>query len=405
MQRGFVELIRPFQIRGWARDTDEPDFPINIQAFVDDETIAVGVADLFRVDLAIPGEDEGLHGFVLNLSDRISEDEQQRLVVTGTGSNGIEFPLITLPNARQAETAPAEPPQPSVIQEVIEKESPLFGLFPDSSEPAHHPVFVLGSARSGTSAIAQGLLRATRYSGQEEGHLLDLINPIFEALQTHYDNRGEEWLHRATMIAEVPQQYFRDGFQQLMVVLARRLFPSGFWLDKTPGPAMILAAPLLKKVWPEARFIFMKRRAIENIQSRIRKFPQGAFETHCRDWAASMTAWQSIRSQLSGHSIEIDQFSLASEPAMVANALSPFLMLQPQELKLLKSSLKTDQPERTSNNFAALDIDDLNWSTAERDVFTEICGAIMSDFGYSTTESYFLPGKEMEGILMSEPLP
>src|SRR6202022_2510678 len=46
------------------------------------------------------------------------------------------------------------------------------GLVSDSEQ---RPVFGLGAARSGTSAMAQALLKLGRYKGHQEGHLLDLL--------------------------------------------------------------------------------------------------------------------------------------------------------------------------------------------------------------------------------------
>ena len=398
MEQGYIEVVRPFQVRGWALDEEDPDQAVAVRVTLDEQTIATGLADLFREDLARSGVGNGRHGFVLNLRSSLSDGQRARIVVTGRSQAGVDFLLPALPTAsppREPGATDAQPQDPA---------APLPGLgallVADATERAHHPVFILGSARSGTSAIAQGLMKATRYQGNEEGHLLDLIDPIFHAIQKHYDDRGDEWAsHRQTMIAKVPAQYFQDGFQQLLVVLARRLFPSGYWFDKTPHTSMIAAAPLLKRVWPEARFVFMKRRGIENVQSRMRKFPGVPFESHCRDWAASMLAWQSIREQLAGSAIEIDQLVLARDPAPVVRALSSFLMLQPQEAARLESALKLDQPERTSDHFdAAFGFDGPDWSDQQWATFRQACGPAMSAFGYSGDEAYFQARREGEGL-------
>lgn len=54
---------------------------------------------------------------------------------------------------------------------------------------------------------------------------------------------------------------------------AESLHKEKIWVDKTPDPRMIKCVPRLKRAWPNAKFIFVKRRGIENLESRIKKFP------------------------------------------------------------------------------------------------------------------------------------
>ena len=58
-----------------------------------------------------------------------------------------------------------------------------------SSEMESYPVFVVGAARSGTSAMAQALVKATRYQGFAEGHVLDIAIRVGNAVEQHLDRQ------------------------------------------------------------------------------------------------------------------------------------------------------------------------------------------------------------------------
>src|ERR1700691_4163884 len=89
---------------------------------------------------------------------------------------------------------------------------------------------------------------------------------------------------------------------------------------------MIYAAPVFTQMWPSAVFVFAKRRAIENILSRTRKFPSVPFKDHCASWSEAMSAWRSVRDG-GVQAIEVDQFDLAHHPAREAERLGAFLDL------------------------------------------------------------------------------
>jgi hypothetical protein len=497
MIKGFVELLRPFQVRGWAYDDNAPASPVEVALLLKGALVGSGVADVFREDLISAGVGDGHHGFILNVDHQISAGEEDDIVVEVRNLTSGE--LVTLPHMpdlkisepAQAITAIREPVttirgfftlsagdqvvgwaydadrpddhiaveallhgrrvgmaralefRPDLLRAMIGNGDHGFTLAidtsirpedlanievygiseagqrkllqtvrredePSRSEPtravmnlnpvpydvdrAQRPVFILGAARSGTSAIAQALVKTTRYLGHEEGHLLDVIAPLFACIDRHYGERGEEWSGRtSTLIAAVPKTFLESGVKRIFVELARTLFPAGWWLDKTPRPSMIAVAPLLREIWPEARFIFMKRRGIENVASRLRKFPAIPFEDHCRDWTLVMQSWLATRAALSGASIEIDQIELATSPEEIGAILAPLLLLGHQETKDFVQALKLDRPERTSSNFATPEsFDSVNWTEHQKRVFLEICGSLMQTFGYGTAVDYFI---------------
>jgi hypothetical protein len=274
-----------------------------VDVSIDGRRLGSVLADQFRADLASARIGNGDHGFVLRSAEILPPVEAAAIRAVAHSASGVhaELGFLSRPDAADASEVA-----------IKQRAMPFRG---HSEDEAQRPVFVLGAARSGTSAIAQALVATTRYVGHEEGHLLDLTSAMVQLVAHHYQDRAEEWRDRQnTMIAAVSAEFFEAGIRHIFVELARTLFPAGWWLDKTPRPAMIIAAPILRRIWPEARFIFMKRRGIENIISRMTKFPALSFEDHCRDWRAAMESWVAIRDALAGAAIEIDQLAMATRP-------------------------------------------------------------------------------------------
>ena len=382
--KGFIGPFRDFQVSGWAFDPAAPDESLSICVEVDDENIGTTTASLFFDHLAKAGIGKGNHGFVFNADQHLPVETPDRIKVVARSQSGG--------TARLTFSSPPLSPASSSAGATQSLTKPTLLFQAASTDMAQHPVFVFGSARSGTSAVAQALTRNTRYVGHGEGHLLDLLPTLLNTVSSHYAGRYEEWASGInTMIAAVPQDFILDAIRHGFVELARTMFPSGFWLEKTPRPEMTRAAPVLLNVWPDARFIYMKRRAFENIESRRRKFPAINFETHCAGWTDSIVAWETVRTELADRAIEIDQLVLSREPGLVTETITTFLSLTEVERRRLEQALTVDQPERTSDRFAqTYDPGDLPWTAEQRDLFHENCSDAMRLAGYSETEDYFL---------------
>src|ERR1700722_13929151 len=150
------------------------------------------------------------------------------------------------------------------------------------------------------------------------------------------------------MIREVPRSYFDDSFAQMFRDLAAKRFPMPFWLDKTPTPEMVRAAPRLAAIWPDARFIFVRRRAFENVSSQIRKFPRESFLACCEWWAACMSEWLTVRDGLRQRAIEVDQYAVSRESGRVATMIGELLRLEDAERDHLARFFANERVERTT---------------------------------------------------------
>ncbi len=369
---GFVEFAGTNYVRGWAYDSDAPMSRLEVAVRIGDEFYASAIADISRSDLLAAGIGDGCHGFDIDVSEaKFSAAELAALEIHAI--SGVDVVRI---------------------ERVAAGGEPLIDLASDPSmavsDATQFPVFVLGPARSGTSAMTLALLESGSYLGMGEGHLMPLAHALLSAVDRHYYKAGDE---SNTLRAKVPATAFQKLIRRAFVQLASELFPSPRWLDKTPTVEMVRASVLMQELWPNARFIFMKRRVIENLLSRKRKFPGNSTDNHFSDWAAVMSAWLAVRERLGSAALEIDHRQLVLDPHAVASAVAQFLDLPESAGARFVRYLSQSRPEQTDENFGATyALEDLGLSEAERQSLVSTCDPVMQAFGYGYGAEYYGPG-------------
>jgi hypothetical protein len=390
--KGFLDAVDPMQIRGWAYDPLEPGKAVAVRAELDERPIAAGIANLYREDLEKAGQGDGSHAFIINLNRKLTPEEIDRVSVQAASGDGSWISL-----SRAASPEPLAGFEKGASTNPLRRRVELDDAYRDETQ---RPVFILGAARSGTSAMAQALLKLGIFEGNEEGHVLDLMAHLSVALRKFYDLKADDLTGRNTTISRVPIEFFQERLDAMLIDLAPRLFSDSRWIDKTPNSDMVYLAPRLKKIWPNSRFIFMRRRFLENAASRARKFPEYEFERNAREWGRAMEAWLQVRSQLHGSAIEIDQKFLSEEPELVGDRVARFLSLTKIEEGRLTQALRYDMPERTSPNRPVdYDLSQMGWGDVENGYFAQYCEKPMRVFGYSTGTSYYLPSFEANGFV------
>ena len=165
--------------------------------------------------------------------------------------------------------------------------------------------------------------------------------------------------------------------------------PAEPWVDKTPGTDMYFAAPYIQEFWPTAKFIFAKRRGIENIVSRMKKFPDAPFADHCEDWASTMSGWRVLRDTGLDY-VEIDQMDIARQPMTAAKRLVAFLDLPRRAIDAIAYEMANSRPEATGAEGPGkiYSLDSTGWTDEQIGVFRKTCSTEMAAFGYSYDESY-----------------
>jgi hypothetical protein len=361
---GFIEATTPLQVRGWAWDAQDPEGICQITVCVADRPVAAATAHLFRDDLQRAQIGSGAHGFVINLPEPLAESELAELRVFAAGADGEAFQIVVA----------APPPAAAAPSRRVVLEGRAV------TDVGQRPVFILGAARSGTSAVAQALLASGAFEGAEEGHVFELMAKLLGCVTAYYGANGDQYVQGwDTGLARVAPDYFRAGIREMFVRLSRELFPSGRWLDKTPTVGIIQVTPILQEIWPAARFVFMWRGAVDNIASRLRKFPQLSFAAHCEDWASVMRAWLAVRSGLGAAVLEIEQPVLAREPGPVADQLAAFLDLDSLEARRMREALEVDRPEQTGTVFGeTITLAQTGWTEEQVQIYHAVCGPVIA---------------------------
>ncbi len=257
-------------------------------------------------------------------------------------------------------------------------------------------IFVVGSPRSGTSILGIALRKALVYECFAENHLIPLLHDLLPNAQKYFAQSPAVQIE-AMMLSQLDDYLIKAQLQNIIKNYYKEFFGSKGFVDKTPGIAMIKAIKYIREMWPQAKFIFAKRRGIENVSSRLKKFPNVDFQNHCQEWRHTLEYWYNFKDQLPPKKyLEVDQYDVQMRSAEVAAIISNFLHLTSEQTVTLQNTLTTAQPEKTRESVMekAKSIFDRGWTSEQIKQFRAICGNAMSRFGYSENEQYYLEDKK-----------
>jgi hypothetical protein len=128
---------------------------------------------------------------------------------------------------------------------------PLSLVVPRAAPPTR-PIFIVGCPRSGTSILLQALRRSPQLrSVQDEGHIL---------WQPYHHPRDHGWDSDALAADDVAERERAYIHLAVRLIVRDRRF-----VDKTPENC--LRIPYLRELFPDASFVFLRRRAADNVNS------------------------------------------------------------------------------------------------------------------------------------------
>ena len=250
------------------------------------------------------------------------------------------------------------------------------------------PLFIVGSPRSGTSILVQAL-HGGGYFGYNEGNFLSIIRTIERDVDQHFQVYGTT--NPRVLTAHLDKEALKGALYRVIGDAVSSLHQGKVWLDKTGNPEMIEAIPILRQLWPESRFIFAKRRAIENIASRVKKFPEHTLEYHCADWAKNMAAWRRVVVATPDlPAIEVDQRDIGEAPFETAGRIAAFLELPAEAQARVAAIFGSEVPQQTEPGSArrTISLAATGWTEQQLKVFHRNCDEQMRAYGYSEDESY-----------------
>lgn len=130
---------------------------------------------------------------------------------------------------------------------------PLSAALPPFAPPSR-PILLIGCPRSGTSILLRALLQSPELrSVQTEGHIL---------WDTYHHPRDRGWESDGLDAADVLAREREYIYCAIRLVVRGRRF-----VDKTPENC--LRIPYLDALFPDATFVFLRRRAADNVNSLI----------------------------------------------------------------------------------------------------------------------------------------
>jgi hypothetical protein len=249
-------------------------------------------------------------------------------------------------------------------------------------------VFILGAPRSGTSAVGRAVTEALGSREYSEGHMMDLFADTWDQFCTRFEENPARRFD-SMLAAKLGIPWLFPHYADYIRSVYRSAYDEGPIVDKTPGFAAVQAIPFTKRIFPQAKFIFCKRRALENVESRIRKWPDVPFDSHCKQWVAVSHQWNECRESLRHDEyLEIEQLSLAKQPESIAESLCAFLELN--DRIALYERLREDVSLIGGSKVGrVLSLDELPWPDPQKRKIQEICGAEMIRQGYTWDTDYW----------------
>lgn len=252
----------------------------------------------------------------------------------------------------------------------------------DVTLPDGLKVFIVGSARSGTSILFLAIHTVFRLSGPGESHVFPIFARMIHEFYMYKENLvAKDVKNKRVLAYRLDTRLFRAHMISFLRTFYAQQFPSGAWLDKTPGAEAVLATPLIRSAFPAAKIIATKRTGVEVVRSFGVKFST-SFEENCRAWAGCMGALHQTVERFPDILV-VDQFDIANSPAEVGANIASYLG-QPEKGTELGEFLRETEISRSSTHSwqNRMTLADVDWGEHGKSTFERLCGPTMRRFGY-----------------------
>jgi hypothetical protein len=432
---GFVEHVDNTRITGWVYFPDDEAAHPEVVATLDDIDIGSAHANVIRKDLAARGLGAGDRGFEIDISITIKPEDADAVEIFVIDPAGQRAPLSrigtgppvgrmghgAIPVEREAdpftdldlsrpEAFPPAPPVAVATEDLLAGRTsdpsadldpfadldlrqetrpalPAAPAFPppvaaaDAGDTGTLQIFVLGAARSGTSALFTALRSVFGLPGYGESHVIPAFQRMIHQLRQYvemFDSSREDIMIKHMGAAPVEAllfNYVREFYRTTYAV-------GGGFVDKTPTGEAIYGGPLIEAIFPGACLLVTRRNGIEVVQSFRLKFSSD-FTDACLAWAEAMSGIQHARLRCQ-RLMEVDQFDMANQPERTGRRIAGWLGF-PQHGEALGRFFARERIEKSSTHdwSRRLTLANVDWTPAEKATFTRICGRMMEAFDYA----------------------
>ncbi|WP_394128926.1 sulfotransferase [Shewanella maritima] len=253
--------------------------------------------------------------------------------------------------------------------------------------------FIVGSPRSGTTVVGNAVQDAYKVKSHGESHISELFEQMLTTA-TQFVTKSAAARAKGTLTHSVSDVHMQSLLLENLRQLHRDMYGNAIVIDKTPGGPMIAALPMLLKVYPQAKVIYCKRRAIENVASRLKKFPKVSFTAHCKQWRNTHHQWNNAKNDIiKTHNRKnwfcvVEQYLLETQVEKESAKVARLIGLNSDQKQRFTGYFKHNSPQRTSKG-GTMSLDGINWSEDQKSTFMTICGKEMVRQKYSLDESYF----------------
>jgi Sulfotransferase family len=260
------------------------------------------------------------------------------------------------------------------------REGPADG--PLEGPPEGPKVFVLGSARSGTSILYLALRRVFGLSGPGESHVFPIFVRILHEFWQYREGLVARDANNKKLLAyRLDPKLFRAHLALFIRSFYASQFPTGAWVDKTPGAEAILAASMIMEAFPAAKIIATKRTGVEVVRSFSTKFSSG-LEEACNAWAGAMAALHQATEKFPGILV-VDQYDIANSPAETAERIATYIGMPEKSAALAEFFAGTEFDRSSTHSWQTrMTLADVDWGERGRRTFERICGSMMQRFDY-----------------------
>jgi len=255
-------------------------------------------------------------------------------------------------------------------------------------------VFIIGSPRSGTSALAWSLAQHPELWTSAE---TDILLFLFQKRWFHEQYRKalsepekKNWLIQHEMSFEEFASFIGNGINQMFQSRSK----GKVFVDSTPSYTKITEE--LMVFFPNAKFIHIVRDGRAVVNSMLASgFPYKAYKNFrlaCKSWVSFVTKGREVMHSFPDRVLEIRNENLITNPDKELKLIFDFLELEPSA-----ESTTFLRTKRVNSSYLNVSKDDIRkskdpslmpqkpwttWSPRNKRLFIKIAGKTMSSLGY-----------------------